>query len=60
MLQNRRIDTPKTRNERVNNSFQKLFDDYLTDIKRIGTGLDITNQDMFGKINEMKNEYRSE
>lgn len=60
MLKNRRINTPKTRNNRVNYTFQKLFDDYLTDMKRIGSGLDISNQDLFTKIGDMRNEYRSE
>ncbi len=61
MLQKRRIVTfLKTKNERVNRSFQKLFDDYLVDLKRIGAGLDITNRDMLTKLNDMQDEYRSE
>lgn len=61
MLQQRRIITTlNTKNKRVNSAFQKLFDDYLSDMKRIGSGLDINNQEMFAKLNEMRNEYRSE
>lgn len=61
MLLGRRMITPtRTKNERVNRSFQKLFDDYITDMKRIGNGLDINNQDTLAKIADMKNEFRSE
>lgn len=61
MLQQRRIISPtRTKNERVNRAFQKLFDDYLVDMKRIGSGLDINNNALFAKLNDMRDENRSE
>lgn len=60
MLENRRFVIQKTRNERVNRSYQQIFDDYLTDLKRIGAGVDITNRDLLRQIGEMRDEYRSE
>ncbi len=60
MLENRRFIVYKTRNPRVNNSYQQLFDDYLTDLKKIGAGTDMTNRTLLRQISEMKNEYRSE
>ncbi|MBR6355658.1 MAG: hypothetical protein IKR92_02280 [Alphaproteobacteria bacterium] len=60
MLQNRRIVTTlNTKNKEVNQSYQKLFDDYLTDMKRIGAGLDINNPNMFREIEQMQNAFRS-
>ena len=61
MLQQRRIISPtKTKNKRVNDAFQKLFDDYLVDMKRIGAGLDINNKALLAKLNDMCDETRSE
>ncbi|MBR1825733.1 MAG: hypothetical protein IJ770_04010 [Alphaproteobacteria bacterium] len=60
MLENRRFMIEKTRNKQVNHSYQKIFDDYLTDLKKIGSGVDMTNRTMLRQISEMKDEYRSE
>ena len=60
MIKNRQFNVAKTRNVRVNNSFQKLFDDYIIDLQRIGAGLDITNSELLRQLGEMKNRVRSE
>lgn len=60
MIKNRRFMVTKTNNERVNQSYQQIFDDYIIDLERIGAGLDINNRLLLHKLSEMKDEYRSE
>ena len=60
MIKNKHFTVPKTNNERVNRSYQKIFDDYIDDLSRIGAGLDINNRNLLNQINDMKDEYRSE
>lgn len=60
MIKNRRFVVANTRNQRVNREYQQIFDDYITDLQRIGSGLDINSRLLLQKLSEMKNEYRSE
>lgn len=41
------------------NIYQKLFDDYLHDLNRIGKGLDINNQDLLRQLDEMQDKDKS-
>ena len=61
MLENRRISAP----DRITgfyidittvNIYQKLFDDYITDLNRVGKGLDINNPQLLRQLNEMQDE----
>ncbi len=54
--QNRRILAAPSGNKEVDNNYQKLFDDYRADLRRIGYGLDITNPNLLRQIGEMKNQ----
>ncbi len=54
--QKRRIMAAQSGNKEIDKSFQKLFDDYRSDLRRIGYGLDITNPTLLRQIGEMKNQ----
>ena len=41
--------------QREINIYQQLFNNYLTDLNRIGKGLDITNPQLLRQLNEMQN-----
>ena len=53
--QNRRILAAPSGNKEIDEDYQKLFDDYRADLRRIGYGLDITNPTLLRQIGEMKN-----
>lgn len=60
MLKQKRIIAPgevgKYRiGQREINIYQQLFDGYLTDLNRIGKGLDINNPQLLRQLNEMQN-----
>ncbi len=57
---NRRIVATDSGNPEANRRFQKLFNDYSTDLRRIGTGLDIVNPELLRQIGEMQNRYITE
>lgn len=54
---NRRIVAVDSQDKNINAQFQKLFNDYNTDLRRIGTGLDMTNPTLLRQIGEMKDKY---
>jgi len=54
--QNRRILAAPSGNKKIDEDYQKLFDDYRADLRRIGYGLDITNPTLLRQIGEMKNQ----
>ena len=57
---NRRILATDSGNANINNKFQKLFDDYGNDLKRIGLGLDVTNRTLSEQVKTMQNGYITE
>lgn len=61
MLKNRRILAPiGTDSFYIDNNtvniYQKLFDDYITDLNRVGKGLDINNPQLLRQLDEMQDE----
>ncbi len=57
MLENRGIDAVSTTNGKVNQIYQNLFNAYIYDLRRIGAGLDVTNQVLLRQISEMTDDY---
>ena len=45
--------------QREVNIYQNLLNGYLTDLNRIGKGLDITNPQLLRQLNEMQNRQLS-
>lgn len=54
---NRRIVAANSGNRNIDAKFQKLFDDYKVDLRRLQTSLDITNPSLFRQIGEMRDNY---
>lgn len=53
----RRILAANSGNPNTDAQFQKLFDDYKSDLRRIVTSLDITNPTLLRQVGEMKEDY---
>ena len=53
----RRILAINSGNPNTDAVFQKLFDDYKSDLRRIVTSLDITNPTLLRQVGEMKEDY---
>ena len=51
--------TQHTQNLAAANLYQRIFDDYITDLSRIGKGLDVTNPDLLIKLGEMQDQTLS-
>lgn len=43
----------------ITNLFQQLFDDYITDLSRIGRGLDVTNPNLLRMLDDMQDKNLS-
>lgn len=57
---NRRIYAAKSGNPKIDAIYQPLFDSYLSDLERIGAGLDINNPILLRQISQMQNKVVSE